>query len=461
MKDANRTRSVHPHQLIQVEIDGLGHRGEGVGRFDGLTIFIPGGAPGDTLEARVTTVKQSFARAELVRVLEPSPDRVAPPCPVFGTCGGCQLQHIAYPAQLTLKRQQVVDALERIGKLPDVPVRPALGMQDPWHYRNKAQYPFGWRDGRIIAGFFEAGTHRIVDIERCDIQHRLGNRIMLEVKDLARTYGVRIYDEKRHKGVLRHVLARVGRGTEESMAVLVTNGPDFPAGEQIARELMQRIPELVSVVQNINPARTNTVLGSENRILAGRESITDFIKDLQFTISPVSFFQVNPRQTEVLYDTALSFAELTGTETVLDLYCGIGTIALFLARQAGEVIGVEVVQDAIDDARRNAARNGITNTRFICADAAEIMPRLAREGTRIDVIVVDPPRKGCAEPVLHSMAGIGPERIVYVSCNPASLARDLKILADLGYRTVKVQPVDMFPHTSHVESCALIVKETR
>jgi len=451
---------VRPGQEISVTVHGLGSSGEGVARYGGLTIFVPGGAPGDRLLARVQEVKRNYARAALVAVEEPSPDRVAPACPVAGECGGCQLQHIAYAAQLRLKRQQVVDALERLGKLSGVAVHPTLGMAEPWGYRNKAQFPVGFRSGRVIAGFFAPGTHRIIDIGRCEIQHPLGNRVLAEVKDLAGRFGVRIYDERSHTGVLRHVLARVGRGTGEAMAVLVTNGRDFPHGEAIARELMARIPEVVSVVQNINPARTNVVLGRESRVLAGRDSITDYIGDLRFSISPVSFFQVNPAQTEVLYGKALEYAGLTGTETVIDLYCGIGTISLFLARRSRAVIGIEWVEEAVADARENAARNGIANVRFIAGDAAVEMPRLAAEGVRADVIVLDPPRKGCDEPVLEALVRMAPRRVVYVSCNPASLARDLGRLAAMGYRTVEVQPVDMFPHTAHVECVARVERET-
>jgi len=450
---------VRPGQEIEIAVDGLGSGGEGVGRYEGLTVFIPGGAPGDRLRARVTEVKKNYARAALVAVEEPSPDRVAPPCPVVDECGGCQLQHIAYDAQLRLKRQQVADALERVGKLTGVTVHPTLGMAEPWAYRNKAQFPMGYRSGRVIAGFFAPGTHRIIDIEQCEIQHPLGNRIMAEVKGLARAHGVRIYDERTHTGVLRHVLARVGRGTGEGMAVLVTNGREFPHGEEIARELMVRIPELVSVVQNVNPARTNVVLGRESRVLAGKEHITDYIGDLKFNISPVSFFQVNPAQTEVLYGRALEYAGLTGVETVLDLYCGIGTISLFLARQAESVIGIEWVKEAVADAEENAERNGVRNVRFIAGDAAVEMPRLAAEGERADVIVLDPPRKGCDEPVLEAIAQVRPRRVVYVSCNPASLARDLGRLQGMGYRTAEVQPVDMFPHTAHVECVARVERE--
>jgi len=459
MSTQDYSAPVRPGQRIELPIHGLGHSGEGVGRYAGLTVFVPGGAPGDTLAARIVEVKKNYARAELVAVLTPSPDRAVPPCPVVGECGGCQLQHIAYPSQLALKRQQVVDALERVGKLPGVLVHPTLGMADPWRYRTKAQFPVGLRSGRIVAGFFAPGTHRIVDIAQCDIQHPLGNQILQAVRDLAQRYNVPIYDERTHRGVLRHVLARVGRGTGEAMAVLVTNGPEFPSAKLIAQALLERVPGLVSVVQNINPAQTNVVLGSKSRVLAGRDSTTDSIGDLSFAISPVSFFQVNPAQTEVLYSKALEYAGLTGTETVFDLYCGIGTISLFLARQAQTVVGIEVVPDAIADARENARLNQVDNVRFVCGDATVEMPRLAGEGTTADVIVVDPPRKGCDEPVLHAMAAMQPRRMVYVSCNPASLARDLGILSGLGYRTATVQPVDMFPHTAHVECCALLVRD--
>ncbi|HYF91385.1 MAG TPA: 23S rRNA (uracil(1939)-C(5))-methyltransferase RlmD [Symbiobacteriaceae bacterium] len=459
MSTTNPVAPIRPGQVIRVAIHGLGHSGEGVGRYEGLTVFVPGGAPGDTLTAKVTEVKKNYARAALVELVEPSPDRAAPPCPVVDECGGCQLQHIRYGAQLELKRQQVVDAIERLGKLEGVTVHPTLGMGDPWHYRNKAQFPVGTRSGRVVAGFFAPGTHRIVNIEQCHIQHPLGNEIMAAVKELARQFGVPIYDERTHKGVLRHVLARIGRGTGEAMAVLVTNGPEFPAAAKVARGLMERVPAVVSVVQNINPEQTNVVLGRKSKVLAGKDQIIDYIDDLEFAISPVSFFQVNPAQTEVLYGKALEYAGLTGAETVLDIYCGIGTISLFLARKAREVIGIEVVPPAIEDAVENARRNGVANARFICGDAAVEMPRLAGEGVRAQVIVVDPPRKGCDEPVLQAMAAVGPERIVYVSCNPASLARDLGLLSGLGYRTVEVQPVDMFPHTSHVECCSLLVRE--
>lgn len=451
---------VQTGETVELEIHGLGHSGEGVGRYQGFTLFVPGAVPGDRVAARVHEVKRSFARAAVVRVLNPSPHRVQPPCPVFGECGGCQLQHITYTEQLRLKRQQVEDAIVRVGKLEGVTVHPTLGMDNPWRYRNKAQMPIGMAGGRVIAGFFAPGTHRIIDIQECAIQHPLGNLVIAEIKRLAEQYRVQVYDERSHRGVLRHVLVRVGRGSGEAMAVLVTNGPRLPYGDAIARQLMEAVPGLVSVHQNINPHRTNVILGDQTRLLAGQESITDHIGDLTFAISPRSFFQVNPAQTEVLYGKALEYAGLTGSELVIDAYCGIGTISLFLARGARRVVGIEVIPEAVADARQNAERNGINNAEFLLGDAAEAMPELYREGLRPDVVVVDPPRKGCDPPVLEAFAAMQPRRIVYVSCNPATLARDLGLLSALGYRTQEVQPVDMFPHTAHVECCSLLVRES-
>lgn len=450
---------VRPGQLIELSVSDIGHKGEGVGRFEGLALFVPGGVPGDQLRARVTEVFRGYARAELVEVLVPSPDRVLPRCPVADVCGGCQLQHVSYPRQLELKRRGVISKLTRIGKLKDVTVHPTLGMDRPWEYRNKAQFPVGFEEGRVIVGFFAPSSHRIVDIESCAIQHPLANRVMAEVKRLASHFSIPIYDERMHQGVLRHILTRVARGREEAMVVLVTNGPNFPHGEEIAHRLIETVPGVVSVVQNINSRRTNVVLGDTSRVLAGQDHITDTIGDFAFNISPASFFQVNPAQTEVLYAKALEYAGLSGGETVLDLYCGIGSISLFMARSAAQVIGIEWVEDAVRDARINAERNGVHNVRFIAGDAAEEMPRLAAKGVQADVIVLDPPRKGCEPPVLEAIGKVRPQRVVYVSCNPASLARDLARLDELGFPTVEVQPVDMFPHTAHTECCALLVRK--
>ncbi|MCG0239826.1 MAG: 23S rRNA (uracil(1939)-C(5))-methyltransferase RlmD [Firmicutes bacterium] len=453
---AERTPPVHPGETLELEVYGLGHAGEGVARYQNFALFIPWALPGDRIRARVTEVKKNFGRAALEAVLTPSPQRVEPRCPVYAECGGCQLQHLDYAAQLAAKREQVQNALARIGGLREVTVHPTLGMADPWRYRNKAQFPIGRQGDRVVAGFFAPGTHRIVDIDDCWIQHPVANRILREVKRLVVKYGVPVYDEATHTGVLRHVLVRVARSGRDAMAVLVTATPDLPYDHEIAGELMAAIPELVSLWQNINPERTNVILGAESVHLAGQEGLVDRIGDLEFLISPRSFYQVNPAQTEVLYRKALEYADLQGDEVVVDAYAGIGTISLFLARRARHVYGIEEVPEAVADARANAARNGIGNATFLQGRVEEWLPRLQAEGLRPEVIVFDPPRKGCEPEVLEAAAAMAPRRMVYVSCNPATLARDLGILARHGYRAVEVQPVDMFPHTHHVEAVARI-----
>ncbi|MCL5045533.1 MAG: 23S rRNA (uracil(1939)-C(5))-methyltransferase RlmD [Actinobacteria bacterium] len=400
---------------------------------------------------------------------------------MYEPCGGCQLQHVDYARQLELKAQLVRDALDRIGKLSELKVHPTLGAAHPWYYRNKAQFPVGMAFGghgnaaagtneaqpRVVAGCYARGTHRIIDTDECYIQHPTNNAILTQARRLIEKYGLAVYDETTGRGLVRHVLARVGTKTAEAMAVIVTNGRSIPRGSEFARELMASVPGLVSVVQNVNTRRTNVILGEETRLLAGRETIEDRIGDLRFKISARSFFQVNPEQTETLYGKALEYAGLTGAETVIDAYCGIGTITLSMARRAEvlarrgghpaeRVYGIEEVPEAIEDARENAELNGITNVEFLAGRVEEVAPELYARGVRAEVVVVDPPRKGCEPGVLEAFVSMAPSRIVYVSCNPATLARDLAYLDERGYRTEEVQPVDMFPHTAHVECVALI-----
>lgn len=446
-------------QVLQLTVHGLASGGDGVARHEGFTLFVPGGLPGDLLRARVMEVRPTFGRAALVEVLQPGPDRVAPPCPVQERCGGCPLMGLSYAAQLVWKQQQVQDAMARIGHLPDVPVHATRGMESPWGYRGKVQVPVGWGPEGVVAGFYAPGTHEIIPMESCHVQHPVGNEIVQVVRELAAELGVSIYDERTHTGLLRHVLARVAFGTGEAMCVLVTNGERFGQGAELARRLMARVPAVRSVVQNINARRTNVILGEESRTLAGQEKITERLGELTFALSARSFFQVNPVQTQVLYEHALSLAGLTGQETVIDAYCGIGTISLFLARGAQRVIGIEVVPEAVLDARENARCSGLPNAEFLLGEVEVLAPQLLAEGLRPDVVVVDPPRKGCEESALAAFVEMAPRRIVYVSCNPATLARDLAWLGARGYRTLEVQPVDMFPHTAHVECVAVLVRE--
>lgn len=453
------TIPLHVGESVQLTIEGLTADGEGVARYQGFTVFVPGALPGDQVEAQVISVKPKYGRALPSKIVSAAKQRVAPLCPVYDACGACQLQHLAYAAQLEHKRQWVVDALERIGKLTDVVVHPTLSMQEPWRYRNKAQFPVGLTDGRIVAGCYRQRSHEVVDIDDCSIQHPLSARVLQVVKELAQAYGLSIYDEPTGAGLLRHVLVKIGFFTGEALAVLVTTAEPFPSSRQFGADLMQQVPELVGVVQNINNRRTNVILGDKTITLAGRDYLIDKLGGLRFRISARSFYQVNPLQTEVLYQKALAYAGLTGHETVIDAYCGIGTISLFLARRAKRVIGIEIVEAAILDARRNATLNGIDNAEFIVGQAEAIMPCLHAEGFRPDVIVVDPPRAGCAEQLLEAIVNMQPQRVVYVSCNPTTLARDLAYLSQNGFVVQEVQPVDMFPHTGHVECVALITRK--
>ena len=442
-----------------ININGLGHSGEGVGRYQDFTVFVPQALPGETVTAVITTVKKTYATGRLVTVDSPSPHRIAPACSLYTQCGGCQLQHISYEEQLHVKRQQVIDALTRIGKLTDVVVHPTLGAANPWYYRNKMQFPVGEKNGKVAVGCFSQGSHDIVDTDNCMIQHQINNDIAREVKAIITDLGIEPYNERTGRGIIRHVLGRVGTATGEVMVVLVTATDRLPERQALINRLQANIAGLVSIVQNVNPKHTNIILGNKTATLWGSDTITDKLGEFSFVISARSFFQVNTAQAETLYNQAVKYAGLTGSETVIDAYCGTGTIALFLARQASRVYGIEIVEQAIRDARKNAVNNGVTNVEFVVGDATLIMPQLFKQGIRPDVIVVDPPRAGCEQKVLETFAQMEPKRIIYVSCNPASLARDLAVLAGMGYATREVQPVDMFAQTFHVETVTLLQRE--
>ncbi|MGC4379416.1 23S rRNA (uracil(1939)-C(5))-methyltransferase RlmD [Fictibacillus sp. Mic-4] len=449
-------KPVTKNEMVEVEITDLTHEGAGVAKVNGFTLFVPNALPGERAMVKVVGVKKGYGFGRLMEVLEKSEQRVEPPCPIYKQCGGCQLQHLSYEGQLDYKRKQVEEVLARIGKLENVPVLPVLGMDDPWRYRNKAQVPVGEREGGLVAGFYQKRSHEIIEMESCLIQQAKNDEVVQTVKGIAEKHGLRAYDEQRHKGFLRHIIARYGQVTGDTMIVLVTNGKDLPNRKKIVEEIVDRLPNVKSIVQNINTKRTNVIFGEETRVLWGAEYIYDYIGDIKFAISARSFYQVNPEQTKVLYDQALKYAELNGDETVIDAYCGIGTISLFLAQKAKKVYGVEIVPEAIEDARRNAELNGITNAEFAVGEAEVVIPNWKKEGITADVIVVDPPRKGCDEALLNTIIEMKPKRVVYVSCNPATLARDLRVLEDGGFKTVEVQPVDMFPQTTHCEAVAKI-----
>ncbi|WP_172373259.1 23S rRNA (uracil(1939)-C(5))-methyltransferase RlmD [Sporosarcina jiandibaonis] len=446
--------TVNKNDRLNVYVEDLTHDGSGVAKVDGYPLFIPGVLPGEEAEIQVMKTMKRYGFAKLINVTKESPDRVAPPCHVFWECGGCQLQHLSYEAQLRQKQKTVRDVMERIGKIPHVPVHPVKGMDDPWRYRNKSQIPFSERNGEVVSGFYRSRTHHIVDTDVCIIQGEEADEIMSTLKHEMHAMGIEAYDERTHRGMLRHLIVRKARATGELMVVLVTRSKKFPQKDAAIDLIKRVVPDVTSIMQNVNSEKTNVIFGNKTLLLYGKPFIVDTIGDIKFEISARSFYQVNSEQTEVLYGQALEYAQLTGTESVIDAYCGIGTISLFLAQNAQEVYGVEIVPQAIEDAKRNAELNGIDNAHFEAGPAEEVIPKWYAEGKRFDVLVVDPPRKGCDEKLLDTILEYKPKRIVYVSCDPATLARDLRILEDGGYLTQEVQPVDMFPQSSHVECVA-------
>lgn len=456
---ADKRPPVRRNDDITLDITALGAEGQGIGRVEGYAVFVPGTLPGERVRAHIIKAGAGFGVAKLLEIETPAKERVFPPCAIFAQCGGCTLQHMEYSAQLRYKRQVVEDALRRIGGFADVAVPPVLGMEQPWQYRNKGSFPIANVNGRVEVGFFAPRSHRLIPTPDCLIQREPVLLAVLAVRDWANEYGVPAYDEETQKGLLRHVVARTAN-TGEAMVTVVATGP-LPHRQSLLQMLQERVEGLRSVYLNIHAAQTNVIMGEENILLWGQPQIVDRLCGLSFSISPASFLQVNPAQTERLYQSALDMLALTGNERVVDAYCGIGTITLLLARHAKEVVGIENVFEAVEDAKRNAEQNGIQNARFLCEAAEDALPALLGEGFTPDALLLDPPRKGAEEAFLHAVIQSGVGRLVYVSCNPATLARDCRVLSDGGYRIEAVQPVDMFPHTVHVESVVLMsrVKE--
>ena len=436
-------------------VEGYSSEGLGIVRLDGAVVFVPRTVRGEEIDLRITKVMKTCAAGEIVKIKKPSPERMKPECPYFGRCGGCDFQHMSYTEELRAKRQRVQDTLTRLGGT-DLQVEEILGAKDPAHYRNKSQYPVG-AGGAI--GFFQARSHQVVPIDRCLIQSEAADKTAKAVGDWMKKYKISAYDERTGKGLIRHIYVRVNK-KGESLCCVIANGKQLPREPELAAFVQAAAPRTVGVVLNTNTKKGNVILGDKYRTIWGQDFLMDTLCGLQFKLSVPSFYQVNRNQAEVLYGKALEFAGLTGEETVLDLYCGTGTITLCLAKQAKRAIGAEIVPPAIEDARENAARNGIENAEFFCGDAADIAAKLEAEGLRPDVITVDPPRKGLAPEVIASVAGMGPKRVVYVSCDPATLGRDVKIFRDLGYQPVRACAVDMFPGTRHVETVVLLSRET-
>jgi 23S rRNA (uracil1939-C5)-methyltransferase len=452
------TKQSKPESAL-VEITGLSHGGEGVGRIDSTAVFVPHAIPGDVGEVEIVHRRKNYFLGRLVNLKQSSPERIDPPCPHAPACGGCQLQHMSYAGQVSWKRLQVEEALRRIGGL-EVEVAPVLRMSAPIHYRSRAQLPLGGSPGQVTMGFFRRGTHEIVDMQECMVQHPLMVKLAQAVRRTIADLRLPPYDEVRHRGIFRHAVIKASFSDETLMLVLVTRTESIPLQEEIVERLRREVPELVSIAHNINPTVTNVVYGERTKVIWGETYIYEQIGGMRYAISPRSFFQVNPQQTKALYDEVRRLANLSGGELVLDLYCGTGTIGLYLAKRAGRIVGVETIPDAVSDAKYNAAINRVSSAEFIQGQAEAVVPDLVRRMGEIDVAIVDPPRKGCEEAVLKALAQADVGRIIYVSCNPATLARDLAYLRERGYTPGRVQPVDMFPWTSHVESVVLLSRRS-
>ena len=437
--------------LFTAEVEGYSSEGLGIVRLDGAVVFVPRAVRGETIDLRIVRVMKSHALGEIVKIRVPSPERAVPDCPYYGKCGGCDFRHLTYAEELRAKRQRVQDALRRIGG-SDVRVEEILGARDPDHYRNKCQYPVG-PHGEI--GFYQARTHQVVPVDRCLLQPEVCDRTAKAVGSWMKRYKVPAYDEETGRGLIRHIYVRTSR-KGESLCCVVAAGRKVPREAGLAALVLAAAPKTVGVVLNVNTRKGNVILGEQYRTIWGQDSLTDTLCGLEFRLSVPSFYQVNRDQAEVLYAKALEFAALTGRETALDLYCGAGTITLLLAGRAGRAIGAEIVPAAIRDAEANAERNGVENVEFFCGDASDTAARLSAQGLRPDVITVDPPRKGLSPEVVASAAAMGPGRIVYISCDPATLGRDAARFAGHGYRAVRAAAVDMFPGTRHVESVVLL-----
>ena len=445
------------------DIISQGYEGEGIAKIDNkYPIFIEGALKGEKVKVRIVKVNKNFAYGKLIEVLEASEERVNPPCAIYKRCGGCKLQHASYKAQLDFKWDRVKDCVSKIGKLDPSIVKYPLGMENPWRYRNKVQLPIGLINGEVKIGFFAPRSHDIIDMESCLIQDEIGDKVVKLTREWIEKFNIRPYNvdgEYDEKGIVRHIMIRRGFTTNEVMVVLVTNGETLPHKEEFVDLMVKNIPGIKSIIQNINSKKTNVILGLESKTLWGEDTISDYIGDFRFNISPLSFFQVNPTQTEVLYGKALEYANLTGNEEVFDAYCGTGTITLFLSQKAKKVYGVEIIPQAIDNAWINAKENKVENVEFFVGESEVVIPDLINKGVKADVVVVDPPRKGCDKKLLDAITNIDAKKIVYVSCDPSTLGRDLKVLEENGYKTLEVQPVDMFPNTAHIENVALLIKK--
>jgi 23S rRNA (uracil-5-)-methyltransferase RumA len=452
---------IQQNQTFPLTIKRLGINGEGVGYFKKQVVFVPGALPGEEVVVEATKINPKFAEAKIKKIRIKSPHRVQPPCPVYEQCGGCQLQHLKYDQQLKEKRDIVIQSMERHTKLTieKLDVRDTIGMEDPWGYRNKSSFQVGQKDGKVLAGLYGLNSHQLIDIEHCAVQHSQTTEATLKVKQILEDLKIPVYNEKSRKGIIRTIVTRVGVQTGELQIVLITSQSELPKKDVIIEEIHKQLPAVKSIVQNINGQKTSLIFGEETLPLAGEEFIQETLGDLHFELSARTFFQLNPMQTVVLYNEVKKAAGLSGVEKVLDAYCGVGTIGLWLADQAAEIRGMDIIPESIEDAKKNAKRHGFTNTKYVPGKAEEVLPKWLKKGWKPDVIVVDPPRTGLDNQLLQAILQAEPEKLIYVSCNPSTLAKDIQTLSS-KFEVKYIQPVDMFPHTAHVECVAqLSLKE--
>ncbi|MGD6776824.1 23S rRNA (uracil(1939)-C(5))-methyltransferase RlmD [Sutcliffiella horikoshii] len=445
-------------QTFPLTIKRLGINGEGVGYFKKQVVFVPGALPEEVVVAEVTDVKNKFAEAKIKKIRSKSPHRTTPPCPIYEQCGGCQLQHLKYDQQLTLKRDIVIQSLERHTKLnvSKLDIKPTIGMEDPWYYRNKSQFQVGKQKEKVIAGLYGANSHKLIDIDNCIVQHSATTEVTNTVKKILQDFNIPVQNEKKGQPSVRTIMTRVGFSTGEIQVVLITTDEKLPRKQLVVEEIQKRLPKVKSIMQNINGKKTSLIFGEETIHLSGEKVIQETLGDVSFELSARAFFQLNPVQTVKLYDLVKEASQLTGKEKVVDAYCGVGTIGLWLAEGAGEVRGMDTIAESIDDAKENAKRQGYTNMKYVAGKAEKWLPRWVKEGWKPDTIVVDPPRTGLDETFMKTVLDVEPKNFVYVSCNPSTLAKDIQFLSR-KYKVDWIQPVDMFPQTAHVESVVRFV----
>ncbi|MCA1024994.1 23S rRNA (uracil(1939)-C(5))-methyltransferase RlmD [Cytobacillus kochii] len=444
-------------QRFPLTIKRLGINGEGVGYFKKKVVFVPGALPDEEVVVEVTNVQPKFSEAKIKKVRKPSPYRVEAPCPLFGECGGCQLQHLRYDRQLIEKRDMVIQSLERHTKIDPstIQIKQTIGMEDPWRYRNKSQFQVGTKQGEVIAGLYSMNSHQLIDIDECIVQKPETISVTNTMKRILQDLNISAYNERTRKGDIRTIVTRVGVKTGEVQVVLITRQKELPKSSLIVEEATKRIPNLRSIIQNVNGQKTSLIFGDETIPLAGETFIYEMLGDIQFELSARTFFQLNPEQTVKLYNEVKKAANLTGKETIVDAYCGVGTIGLWLADQAKEIRGMDIIKESITDAKRNAAKHGVKHAKYVTGKAEEWLPKWVKEGFRPDVIVVDPPRTGLDQALLKTIQQVKPKKLVYVSCNPSTLAKDIDFL-HRQYKVKSIQPVDMFPQTAHVECVVLL-----